>query len=88
VLHGCAEPLDVVVVPWAMCVRYGRFSPLFVISSHTPLFFPRPLLRSPSVGNISTCFNRIDLPLYETKAELKEKLMLAVSMSSTGFDIE
>jgi len=35
-----------------------------------------------------TCFNRIDLPLFETKAELHEKLKLAVTMSSTGFDIE
>lgn len=35
-----------------------------------------------------TCFNRIDLPMYETKAELKEKLELAVTMVSTGFDLE
>jgi E3 ubiquitin-protein ligase NEDD4 len=36
----------------------------------------------------STCFNRIDLPLFETKEELEEKLKLAVTMSATGFDIE
>jgi len=35
-----------------------------------------------------TCFNRIDLPSYETKEELKEKLKLAVTMVATGFDIE
>ena len=36
----------------------------------------------------STCFNRIDLPLYESREELKEKLKLAVTMVATGFDIE
>jgi len=35
-----------------------------------------------------TCFNRIDLPMYETKEELQEKLKLAVTMVATGFDIE
>ena len=35
-----------------------------------------------------TCFNRIDLPMYETKDELREKLKLAVTMVATGFDIE
>jgi HECT-domain (ubiquitin-transferase) len=36
----------------------------------------------------SACFNRIDLPVFDSKAELREKLTLAVTMSSTGFDIE
>jgi hypothetical protein len=36
----------------------------------------------------STCFNRIDLPLYESREDLKEKLKLAVTMVATGFDIE
>jgi E3 ubiquitin-protein ligase NEDD4 len=36
----------------------------------------------------STCFNRIDLPLYETREDLKERLKLAVTMVATGFDIE
>jgi len=35
-----------------------------------------------------TSFNRIDLPMYETRQDLKEKLKLAVPMASTGFDIE
>jgi len=35
-----------------------------------------------------TCFNRIDLPIYETKDDLYERLKLAVTMVSTGFDIE
>lgn len=35
-----------------------------------------------------TCFNRLDLPAYETKEELHEKLKLAVTMAATGFDIE
>ncbi|KAL7430386.1 hypothetical protein ACHAXM_002168, partial [Skeletonema potamos] len=35
-----------------------------------------------------TCFNRIDLPLYEEKEELEEKLKIAITMAATGFDIE
>mmetsp|Transcript_23099 Transcript_23099/g.38052 ORF Transcript_23099/g.38052 Transcript_23099/m.38052 type:complete len:875 (-) Transcript_23099:55-2679(-) len=35
-----------------------------------------------------TCFNRIDLPLYEDKDELEEKLKIAITMAATGFDIE
>jgi E3 ubiquitin-protein ligase NEDD4 len=35
-----------------------------------------------------TCFNRIDLPMYESKEDLREKLKLAVTMVATGFDIE
>jgi len=35
-----------------------------------------------------TCFNRIDLPNYSSKRELREKLKQAVSMTYVGFDIE
>jgi len=35
-----------------------------------------------------TCFNRIDLPNYSSKRELKERLSQAVSMTYVGFDIE
>eukprot|EP00535_Pseudo-nitzschia_heimii_P005716 CAMPEP_0197189868 /NCGR_PEP_ID=MMETSP1423-20130617/20545_1 /TAXON_ID=476441 /ORGANISM="Pseudo-nitzschia heimii, Strain UNC1101" /LENGTH=880 /DNA_ID=CAMNT_0042642105 /DNA_START=453 /DNA_END=3095 /DNA_ORIENTATION=- len=35
-----------------------------------------------------TCFNRIDLPVYDSKELLQERLKLAVTMSATGFDIE
>ena len=35
-----------------------------------------------------TCFNRIDLPLYTSKEQLKDKLTLAVQMEATGFDID
>jgi len=35
-----------------------------------------------------TCFNRIDLPIYDSKEKLQERLKLAVTMSATGFDIE
>jgi len=35
-----------------------------------------------------TCFNRIDLPLYETRDELEDKLRVAVTMAATGFDLE
>jgi len=35
-----------------------------------------------------TCFNRIDLPIYDTKKELYDRLYLAITMVSTGFGIE
>ena len=35
-----------------------------------------------------TCFNRLDLPLYETKEELAEKVKVAITMAATGFDLE
>jgi HECT-domain (ubiquitin-transferase) len=35
-----------------------------------------------------TCFNRIDLPIYPSLEELREKLKIAVTMVATGFDIE
>jgi HECT-domain (ubiquitin-transferase) len=35
-----------------------------------------------------TCFNRIDLPLYESKADLHEKLKIAITTSYVGFDTE
>ena len=35
-----------------------------------------------------TCFNRIDLPIYDNKDELEEKLKIAITMAATGFDIE
>ena len=35
-----------------------------------------------------TCFNRLDLPNYETKKELEEKLRLAVTTSCIGFGLE
>ena len=35
-----------------------------------------------------TCFNRIDLPIYKTKADMKKYLTMAISMEATGFGIE
>jgi HECT-domain (ubiquitin-transferase) len=35
-----------------------------------------------------TCFNRIDLPNYKSKKDLYEKLKMAITYSSTGFDLE
>jgi len=35
-----------------------------------------------------TCFNRIDLPNYSSKHELRERVGQAVSMTYVGFDIE
>lgn len=35
-----------------------------------------------------TCFNRIDLPEYRTKEDLKQKLTIAITTSFVGFDTE
>jgi hypothetical protein len=35
-----------------------------------------------------TCFNRIDLPLYQTKKELKHRLTQAITLCGVGFDME
>jgi len=35
-----------------------------------------------------TCFNRIDLPIYESKQELTKFVTIAVQMQVTGFDTE
>ena len=35
-----------------------------------------------------TCFNRIDLPLFESKEQLEVRVEVAVTMVSTGFDLE
>jgi len=35
-----------------------------------------------------TCFNRIDLPIYESKKELQEKLRASITMAAVGFDME
>jgi len=35
-----------------------------------------------------TCFNRIDLPIYSSKDELREKLRVSIVSSATGFDME
>jgi hypothetical protein len=35
-----------------------------------------------------TCFNRIDLPVYDSKKELQKYLTLAIQMECTGFDID
>lgn len=35
-----------------------------------------------------TCFNRIDMPLYKSKAELQKWLTMAISSEASGFGIE
>lgn len=32
-----------------------------------------------------TCFNQLDLPVYESREQLKDKLMLAIKEGSEGF---
>jgi hypothetical protein len=54
--------------------KYFLHAPLTLPTNQSPIF--------------STCFNRIDLPFYEDKQELEEKLKIAITMASTGFYIE
>ncbi|KAL3774838.1 hypothetical protein ACHAW5_007959 [Stephanodiscus triporus] len=35
-----------------------------------------------------TCFNRLDLPVYDSKEELRDKLKVSIATSATGFDIQ
>lgn len=35
-----------------------------------------------------TCFNRIDLPMYETRKELYNNIKVAIELESTGFGQE
>jgi hypothetical protein len=35
-----------------------------------------------------TCFNRLDLPTYRSKKDLREKLKASVTMGATGFDMD
>jgi E3 ubiquitin-protein ligase NEDD4 len=35
-----------------------------------------------------TCFNRIDMPIYKSKADMQKYLTLAVNMEASGFGIE
>lgn len=35
-----------------------------------------------------TCFNRIDLPVYKSKEQLKQNLSLAIQLEATGFGLE
>jgi len=47
------------------------------------------ILKSASIfPRAHTCFNRIDLPLYDNKKELKKYLTMAIQMECTGFDID
>ena len=35
-----------------------------------------------------TCFNRIDMPVYKSKADMQKYLTLAISTEASGFGIE
>jgi E3 ubiquitin-protein ligase NEDD4 len=35
-----------------------------------------------------TCFNRLDMPIYTSKAEMQKFLTMAISLEASGFDIE
>jgi hypothetical protein len=45
-------------------------------------------MNTSSYPRAHTCFNRIDLPLYNTKAELHEKLKTTITLCGVGFDME
>lgn len=36
----------------------------------------------------STCFNRLDLPLYASKGDFRSKLKTAINLSAVGFDMD
>jgi HECT-domain (ubiquitin-transferase) len=36
----------------------------------------------------STCFNRLDLPVYQGKGELRSRLKTAITLSAVGFDMD
>jgi len=38
--------------------------------------------------NNSTCFNRLDLPQYMDKGELRSRLKTAITLSAVGFDMD
>ena len=41
-----------------------------------------------SMPRTHTCFNRIDLPMYDSYDELDRMLSIAVNYGMTGFDME
>jgi HECT-domain (ubiquitin-transferase) len=43
---------------------------------------------SPVAHSRSTCFNRLDLPIYPSKSELRSKLKTAITLSAVGFDMD
>ena len=45
-------------------------------------------MRSGAYPRSHTCFNRLDLPMYKSKSELREKLKTAVTQCATGFTLE
>jgi E3 ubiquitin-protein ligase NEDD4 len=52
----------------------------FTIQGVDPNAYPYP--------KSHTCFNRIDLPAYESKKQLLDRLTVAITTSSVGFDTE
>ena len=45
-------------------------------------------LKTSTYPRAHTCFNRLDLPMYKSKADLREKLTIAVTTCATGFTME
>ncbi len=45
-------------------------------------------MKTTSYPRSHTCFNRLDLPIYKSKRDLREKLQIAVKECATGFTIE
>jgi len=45
-------------------------------------------LKSTLYPRSHTCFNRLDLPMYRSKKDLREKLQIAVRECATGFTLE
>jgi E3 ubiquitin-protein ligase HUWE1 len=43
------------------------------------------IVRLPSAH---TCFNQLDVPMYESYEQLKERLLIAINEGATGFGFE
>ena len=70
-------------------VPYRGFSVLKVSDGNIKLFTLNGVaMRAGVYPRAHTCFNRLDLPMYKSKAELREKLKVAVTQCATGFTLE
>eukprot|EP00940_MAST-03C_sp_MAST-3C-sp2_P001633 g1633.t1 len=70
----------------ALQSRDGKLNP-FTLKS-VPLKSSTKNVSASAFPIAHTCFNRIDLPVYENRAEMKRLLDIAIQMEATGFGIE
>ena len=65
-------------------MKEGRKTPVSSPSLATTGFLPSRNMESDSFPRAHTCFNRLDLPPYESYQQLKEKVVRAIE-GSEGF---